>query len=217
MAPAPSCPTGHPPLGGPLATSSCAAMHQWRAWTCWPRASPVPTASGASLALRSGASSSAFPPFSSGELLAVDLKGCLLTSGTSSVLHLTPQQSAAPQDSSSGGLLALTWHLDAPALCQTESSAGLCEHLTAAGCPVHTVCLLAPACLHCCTCFLRAMLTCQHFICRWPIGVGIMAGIGTDLPKHEYGFNHYPEPQVAKLIYGGTMSALETAAPLVLG
>ncbi len=45
--------------------------------------------------------------------------------------------------------------------------------------------------------------------------MGIMAGIGTDLPKHEYGYNHYPEPQVAKLIYGGTKSALESAAPLV--
>ena len=53
---------------------------------------------------------------------------------------------------------------------------------------------------------IRGLLlaVCAWFL-WWPIGVGILAGIGTDEGGIEHGYNHWPEPQVFKLIYGGTM------------
>ena len=53
---------------------------------------------------------------------------------------------------------------------------------------------------------IRGLLlaVCAFFL-WWPIGVGILAGIGTDEGKGEHGFNHWPEPQVFKIIFGGTL------------
>ncbi|KAK9835251.1 hypothetical protein WJX84_004247 [Apatococcus fuscideae] len=54
---------------------------------------------------------------------------------------------------------------------------------------------------------LRGFFFCIPIFCLWwPVGVGILAGIGTKVGRIEYDFNHYPEPQVFKLIFGGTMA-----------
>ncbi|CCE65351.1 hypothetical protein TPHA_0K02210 [Tetrapisispora phaffii CBS 4417] len=40
------------------------------------------------------------------------------------------------------------------------------------------------------------------FLIVWPVTMGIMAGIGHRIYGHDYYFNNYPTPQIAKLIYG---------------
>lgn len=46
------------------------------------------------------------------------------------------------------------------------------------------------------------------FLLWWPIGVGILAGNGRGVGGIEHEFNHWPEPQVFKLIFGGTLGLL---------
>ncbi|KAK9811179.1 hypothetical protein WJX73_008562 [Symbiochloris irregularis] len=49
------------------------------------------------------------------------------------------------------------------------------------------------------------LLACVAWFLWWGIAVGIMAGIGRHVGGVEYEYNHYPEPQVFKLIFGGTL------------
>lgn len=50
----------------------------------------------------------------------------------------------------------------------------------------------------------------------WPVTMGILAGIGTKIGSHEYYFNHYPFPQVMKMIYGVVIGLISTPATIIV-
>lgn len=50
------------------------------------------------------------------------------------------------------------------------------------------------------------LLGCVLWAIIWPITMGILAGIGHHRPGTiEYTLNHFPEPQIVKLLYGGIL------------
>ncbi|KAL3231728.1 Uncharacterized protein RNJ44_00263 [Nakaseomyces bracarensis] len=49
----------------------------------------------------------------------------------------------------------------------------------------------------------------------WPVCMGILAGIGHKTGSHEYYFNHYPLPQVMKLIYAVAIAFASTPLSII--
>lgn len=59
------------------------------------------------------------------------------------------------------------------------------------------------------------MWSCVCFCFVWPVTVGILAGIGHKVGSHEYTFNHYPLPQVMKLLYAVTLGFAGTSMAVI--
>lgn len=64
---------------------------------------------------------------------------------------------------------------------------------------------------------IKAFLLCiLVFFIWWPITVAILVGVGHSIGAGQYQYNHWPEPQIFKLILGFTLGLLVTPVVVLL-
>lgn len=54
------------------------------------------------------------------------------------------------------------------------------------------------------------------FIFMWPITMGIMVPLGTKINGHDYYYDHYPTPQIMKLVYSSVLAIISTPGTIAV-
>ncbi|CCF59924.1 hypothetical protein KAFR_0I01430 [Kazachstania africana CBS 2517] len=64
---------------------------------------------------------------------------------------------------------------------------------------------------------VRGLLwSCVIFCIIWPVTMGIMAGIGTSVGAYDFKFDHYPTPQIMKLLYAVAVAYASTPFTIIV-